>query len=196
MSRLVAIITILAVLISWEPLVAVPPVTSSATPPLAEEVQAVHDIELKSGHFFRGQLPGDAFPQSRQGVWVRFFKENRLIAETRTDRQGRFTLRYLPTGTGVLAVSEGQVTKACFCRLWAPGTAPQKPDPGLNTPTTTLQSRASTPPLIARAQGFHVFPVMSFKQVATVVGVVGGAIAVPVIWHNIEQDHKSPVSGS
>lgn len=212
MSRLTTTIAILAVLMLWEPLIAAPNTFwGGSIPGLLLQVnqntsqvnqktsqnfgqvssstkanRVVHDIRLKQDNFFRGQLPPDAFPKSERQVRIRFFRNNRLIAETKADSKGRFTLRYLPTGTGVLAVSAKGATKICFCRLWSPGTAPPlRINP--NEPKTSVT---------ARAQGLHVFPSMSFQQVATTLGVVGGAIATPVMWHNIQQDHKAPISGS
>ena len=145
----------------------------------------VHDVHLKSDNCFRGQLPPEEFSESRQGVLIRFYHGDHLIAETKTDRLGRFTLRYLPPGTGTLVVSVNGTAKACFCRLWAPGTSPP-----------VSQAKQKETNLTTRAQNLHVFPTMSFQQVASVAGVVGGAVATPIVWHNIQQDHKAPVSAS
>ena len=216
MSRLgVVMIVISAVLVSREPLFAAPPVQAVVQPPAPTSHSAampmrypnqampqasrpqpqrvVYDLQLKKGNIFRGRLPDDLLAQWRrkEGIRIRFFdRKNRLIAETRTDRWGQFSLYYLPAGTGTLMVGSGQTAKVCFCRLWTPGTAP----PASNN----ANPRSAGPPSssVARGQNFHAFPTMSFKEVATVAGVVGGAVGAPLIWHNIQQDHKAPVSGS
>ncbi|MGD9128253.1 MAG: hypothetical protein PVH19_12825 [Planctomycetia bacterium] len=204
MLRLEAvIIATLAVLIMWEPLVAAPPAPAAAPAgvsapqqqagqnprPRPQPQRVVHDIQLKTGYAFRGQLPPDVLArlQRKKGIWIRFYYKNRLIAETRTDELGRFSLQYLPTGPGMLMVGRGKQAKICLCRLWAPGTGPQS--------ANANKQQQAAPNTVARSQNLHVFPTTSFKEVATAVGVVGGAVGTPLIWHNIQQDHKAPVSG-
>jgi hypothetical protein len=43
-----------------------------------------------------------------------------------------------------------------------------------------------------RGQG--PFPMMSFREAAAVGAVVGGAIAVPIIYHNVKTSNRIPAS--
>jgi hypothetical protein len=92
--------------------------------PAAPTAAPVADVALADGGVLRGQVvdPQGA-PLPYQTVAVR--QQQRVIASTRTDQDGRFSISGLPGGVYQIASAEG----AGVYRLWAPLTAPPAAQP-------------------------------------------------------------------
>ena len=144
------------------------PQTVLASHDVPRQPQAVVvDVILQDGGVFQG-LVVDAAGVPLAGSKVVLIEQDRPVAETTTDEQGRFSFGQLRGGTYqvVTAHSSG------VYRLWAPRTAPP-----------TARSMA----LLVDGDVFRgqFGPVEMFLTNPWVtVGIIGAAIAVPIAVHN------------
>ena len=158
-------------------------------PSPAPQAAATTDVALHQGGVLRGVVlspppsPDPKTTTATPGVRVVLIQGGKAIAEARPDTQGRFTVSGLRGGSYVIAVAGPQGTTSSAIRAWTPAAAPPKATslvqiaPGRNT---------------IRAQG--PVPAVSFSEAALVAGVVTGAVAAPVIYHNSQQSNRVPAS--
>lgn len=133
--------------------------------------------------------PGARHPPSPKGdnavanLRVALLHNGHAMALTRTDRSGRFALTNLSPGRYQVLVDTPKSATCLTCRVWAPSSAP---------PTARHSVDLMLGEGIVRGQG--PFPILSFPQAAALTGVVGGAIAAPVIYHNVKTANRGPSS--
>ena len=114
---------------------------------------------------------------------VALVRDGRAVALTRTDQLGRFSLRNLSQGLYQVVVDGPGSPSRRTCRVWAPSSAP---------PTARPSVEMMLGEGIVRGQG--PFPILSFPQAAAVAGVAAGAIAAPIIYHNVKSSNRGPAS--
>ena len=120
-------------------------------------------------------VPADA-------VTVTLWQRDREVSRAKTDAFGRFSVAGLRGG-----VYEAKAGRGTYLyRIWLARTAP--PD------AKSLAVVVVTGDAIVRGQAAMPMPVVSLPQAAAIAGVVGGAIAIPVIYHNMVIDNRVPVS--
>ena len=117
------------------------------------------------------------------GVRVSLLREGKIVAESVSGQLGRFTVSGLRGGKYVIAVAYEKGVEWALCRVWTPGAAPPK---AMAVVRVTLGSG------LVRGQG----PVssVSFSEAALMAGVVVGAVAAPVIYHNTQKSNRVPAS--
>lgn len=125
------------------------------------------------------QQPASAVANLR----VALVREGRAVAITRTDQSGRFALSNLSQGLYQVVVDGPKNLSRRTCRVWAPSSAP---------PTARAGVEMSLGEGIIRGQG--PFPILSFPQAAAITGVAAGAIAAPIIYHNVRSANRGPAS--
>jgi hypothetical protein len=76
-----------------------------------------------------------------------------------------------------------------FYRLWAPATAPPLAETSLRVPWSHAGGVS-----VIRGQRPTVFPITDLRQATAIAGITAGAIATPVIYHNLQMDHQAPRS--
>ncbi|MBN1911660.1 MAG: hypothetical protein JW818_18100 [Pirellulales bacterium] len=142
----------------------------------------VQDIALRPGGVMRGRLVGDPNEvASVAGRRILLIHQGQVLGETISDEQGRFLLQRLPSGIVELMLDSPDQPRRLFCRLWAPGTAPAGFAHELAVSTTQPVIRGQNP-----------FLTMGFPNAATWAGIATGAVAAPVIYHNLQQQYKAP----
>ncbi len=155
-----------------------------AAPPASQPV--VHDVALKSGGLLAGQFY-DAQGVPRTGVDVTLLLEQRSLAKTQTDAEGKFAFQGVRGGIYQLTAANGTGSY----RLWAPGTAPK------GTKKVAFVTAGDT---IVRGQGHHNGYYYEYQQCHShlgrakfllcnpwvVSGIVATAVAVPVGIHNAD----------
>jgi hypothetical protein len=114
---------------------------------------------------------------------VALLREGRAVAITRTDQSGRFALRNLSQGLYQVVVDGPGSPSRRTCRVWGPSSAP---------PTARASVDMMLGEGIVRGQG--PFPILSFPQAAAITAVAAGAIAAPVIYHNVRTANQGPSS--
>ena len=114
---------------------------------------------------------------------VALVRDGRAVALTRTDRSGRFALRNLSPGQYQVVVDGPGSPSRRACRAWAHSSAP---------PT----ARAGVDIVLGEGivRGQSLFPILSFPQTAAIAGVAAGAIAAPIIYHNVQTANRGPAS--
>jgi len=159
-----------------------PPSTSSAgATPI--------DLALAQDGMLHGTVL-DASGLAAPNTTVRLVQNQRAVAQTVTDAQGRFTIAQVRGGTYLLATSES----AGVYRVWAPGTAPPAAKPNallVNGPV--VRGRIG-----AHGGGGHaggtfgginlpsIHPAQWLRSPVMIGTAIGGAIAVPVALHDDE----------
>ncbi len=132
----------------------------------------------------KGQLlwsPNAAQPGPVVGRTVKLLKGNQTVAVTRTDASGRFALSHLSAGMYRVVVTGPDGPGYRLCRVWTPSAAPPSARDRVDIVLDGDPIRGQGP-----------FPFMSFQQAAAVGAVVGGAVAIPVIYHNVKTSNKIP----
>ena len=127
--------------------------------------------------------PGGAGPKAVANLRVALMRDQRAVAITRTDQSGRFAISNLSEGLFQVVVDSPGGPNRQTCRVWAPSSAP----PSARTHLNMMLGEG-----VVRGQG--PFPILSFPQAAAVTGVVAGAIAAPVIYHNVRSANRGPSS--
>ena len=165
----------------------VEPLYSEATTAVLERVaaDAVEDVVIGPDGLVRGRVAAGPATKGAQPLRVRFVLGRRTVAVTATDPEGRFAARNLSGGLYRVVVEGPDRSNWRYCRLWPATIAPPCARALVTLP-------AGEP--IVRGQRPLPFPIMSLRQAATVTGVVGGAIAVPLIYHNARSENRVPAS--
>ena len=138
----------------------------------------IRDVELDADGSLRGVVL-DAQGIAIRGIGVVAWRSGREIVRTLSDGQGRFLLQSL--GSGACQVMAG--SHVGHFRAWAAGTAPPK-------------TRQSALMVIGPGQVRGQMPIEEFfsSNAAIITGIIAGAIAVPVAYHNVRRDNKAPQS--
>lgn len=110
------------------------------------------------------------------------WQRDREVGRTRTDALGRFSVVGLRGGVYQAKAGRGEH----LYRLWPARTAP----PGAKSLAVVVVAGDT----IVRGQAATPLPVVSLPQAAVIGAVVGGAVAIPVIYHNMVIDNRVPVS--
>ncbi|HUT12133.1 MAG TPA: carboxypeptidase-like regulatory domain-containing protein [Thermoguttaceae bacterium] len=129
-----------------------------------------------------GTAPGQ---DNVAAVQVELLTGRRTVALARTDRHGRFGFENVRPGPYQIVVRSGDGPSRWFLRAWSASSAP---------PHAQKEIVVSIGGLIVRGQHPIVLPVVSLRQAATVTGLVAGAVAAPMIYHNSLVDNRVPTS--
>ncbi len=146
----------------------------------------VDDVVLRGGTLYGvvvadATAPGEGKAVARTPVVL--LHDGKVVAEVRTDQAGRFAVTRLRGGKYVLAVSRGDRVEWSVYRAWTPSSAP---------PKASAVARLVSGKGVVRGQG--PLPGVSFSETALMAGVVVGAVAAPVIYHNAQQSNRVPAS--
>ena len=114
---------------------------------------------------------------------VALVRDGRAVALTKTDQSGRFALSNLSQGLYQVVVDGPGSPSRQTCRVWSPSSAP---------PTARDKVEMMLGEQVVRGQG--PFPILSFPQAAAIAGVAAGAIAAPIIYHNVRTANRGPAS--
>lgn len=117
------------------------------------------------------------------GKRIVLLRDGKVVAETRSDQAGRFVVSHLRGGKYVIATADQDGVEWSLHRLWVPGTAP---------PKANAVARVVLGEGVVRGQG--PLPAVSFSEAALMAGVVAGAVAAPVIYHNAQKSNRVPAS--
>ena len=114
---------------------------------------------------------------------VALVRDGRAVALTKTDQSGRFALSNLSQGLYQVVVDGPGSPSRRTCRVWSPSSAP---------PTARDKVEMILGEEVIRGQG--PFPILSFPQAAAIAGVAAGAIAAPIVYHNVRSANRGPAS--
>ncbi len=154
---------------------------------------AIEDIAISEDGTVRGRVLGGSAAKRTTALRVKFVHGGRAVAIAAIDAEGRFAVRNIPAGLYRVVVEGSQTSDWRFVRLWYAESAP--PSAGFEIVSLTAE-----PPATPRAEGIvrgqrsMPFPIMSLRQAATVTGIVAGAIAAPLIYHNARISNRVPAS--
>ena len=147
----------------------------------------VADVALGAGGVLHGvvfsPLGGQTVRTPVAGTPVAILREGRLVAEVRSDSQGRFAVSKLRGGVYAMTVAGEGGVEWTFCRAWSPGAAP---------PKAGQIARVALGEGVVRGQG--PLPAVKFSEAALMAGVVVGAVAAPIIYHNAQKSNRVPAS--
>lgn len=154
--------------------------------PAASAVR-VNDVVLCGGVLHGIVLPprtvaGSDSMSPVAGLRVAVIRDGRVVAETKTDGAGRFAVSHLRGGNYTLAVARGDRVEWSPFRAWTEKAAPPK----------AFRVAQLAPAGVVRGQG--ALPAVSFSEAALMAGVVGGAVAAPIIYHNAQKSNRVPAS--
>lgn len=153
---------------------AVPPVASG--PASAANGPVVLDVQLQTDGSLQGfAITAEGVPAGNVAVTIS--QRSRDFAKTTTDALGRFSVRGLQGG--VYEARAGRASQ--LYRVWPIESAPPSAKP--------LAVLVITPETIIRGQS-----PMSNPKAAAMVGLIGGAIAVPAVYQAISSSNKTPMS--
>ena len=148
---------------------------------------AVSDVVLQAGGVLQGVVFSATQPARPRvvvaGARVTLIRDGKIAAETVSDRSGRFVASHLRGGKYLVAVATKNGTEWSLCRTWTANAAPPKAN-------TTVQVTLGQG--LVRGQG--PLPSLSFPEAALMGGVVVGAVAAPIIYHNAQQSNRIPAS--
>jgi len=153
-------------------------------------VDAVVDVSLRPDGSLTGRVVdfsgGGQDNQDNVAVaQVELLGGRQTVALDRTDRQGQFRFENVRPGPYRLVVRRGGESTRWFIRAWSVSSAPPHAKQGMVVPVGGL---------IVRGQHAIVLPAVSLRQAATVTGLVAGAVAAPMIYHNSLVDNRVPAS--
>lgn len=158
-------------------------------PSPAPQAVAATDVVLHRGGVLRGiVLPSPSSPKlettpAKPGLRIVLIQGGKVIAEAHADAQGRFAVTGLRGGSYVIAVAGPQGTACRAIRAWTATAAPPKASSLAQVVLGQGTVRAHGPA-----------PAVSFSEAALVAGVVVGAVAAPIIYHNSQQSNRAPAS--
>ena len=109
-----------------------------------------------------------------------FYGRNKSAAAA-VDSHGRFAFRGVRPGVYELRTGDGAVS--CICRAWNSKAAPPQA-------AGTLRWN----PYAATVRGQFPVPFTNFGNTVAVGGLVGGAIAAPIIYNNAKKQNKIPAT--
>lgn len=145
------------------------------------------DVVLHAGGVLRGvvlsSLEAGKPVGAVAGVRVAVLRGGKLVAESKSDSRGRFAVSNLSGGKYVIVVAGQTGVEWVLCRAWTPGTAPPKASP---------VARVALGEGVVRGQG--PLPAVKFSEAALMAGVVVGAVAAPIIYHNSQKSNRVPAS--
>ncbi len=146
----------------------------------------VQDVVVDNG-VLHGMIVADPAERDRReavaGVRVAALRDGEVVAEARSDAGGRFALSNLRGGRYAIVVARPGRVESNHFRVWTPGAAP---------PKASAVARLIPGGGIARGQG--PLPAVSFSEAAIIAGVVAGAVAAPIIYHNAQKSNRVPAS--
>lgn len=152
-----------------------------------DAVLAVDDVVLGPGGVLNGRVPRAADRPARRvpaGCRVILVRGGRVVGETQTDIHGGFALRKLSGGVYQLFAETPSGPRGRTCRLWTPTAAPQCAAAELHLHRGDGLTIRGQGPLLT----------MGFRRAAIITAIAVGAVATPVIYHNIRQSHQVPHS--
>jgi hypothetical protein len=145
------------------------------------------DVVLRAGGVMHGVVvTGSSVSTAEKavaGVRLVLLRGGKVVAEAKSDEAGRFSVSGLSGGQYVIAIRHHGNVCWHLCRVWSPGTAP---------PKASGVSRFVLGEGIVRGQG--PLPTVSFSEAALMAGVVAGAVAAPIIYHNAQKSNRVPAS--
>lgn len=145
------------------------------------------DVILQAGGVLQGVVFSAAStPGARMavaGARVTLIRDGKVAAETVSDRSGRFAVSHLRGGKYLIVVTTESGTEWNLCRAWTANAAP---------PKANVVAQVALGQGLIRGQG--PLPSLSFPEAALMGGVVVGAVAAPVIYHNAQQSNRVPAS--
>jgi hypothetical protein len=152
----------------------------SVSPSAARSATTIRDVALAQGGLLVGQILDEQM-KPVPGAKIAIQTEGFTAAATETDADGVFAVAGLRGGVHQV-VTEQSIQD---CRLWAAGTAPPRAGSHLRlipSQGTVVRGHWGPP------------PEPTWKRLATnpfvIGGVVATAVAVPVIWNNIDDDDE------
>ncbi|MHB8901307.1 MAG: hypothetical protein ACYC6Y_21370 [Thermoguttaceae bacterium] len=161
--------------------------TAQAPVDAAPAPSAIADVILHDGGILRGEVLaeslGPAGPKRVHGARVVLVSHGLVVAETVSDRQGRFALSHLRGGTYVISATGRDGAGCGVCRAWTAGGAPARAGSAL---------RIVVAPGLVLGQG--PLPALSFSDAALTGGLIVGAVAAPVVYHNAQKSNRVPAS--
>ncbi len=146
-----------------------PQPASPVSPAAAPQTTAIADVALAGGGILRGQvLDPQGTPLANREIVIR--QQDRTVATSRSDRDGRFAVSGLSGGVYQIATTDSQAVY----RLWAPGTAPPAAQPGALVVAggELVRGQAGN-----RVRAFFTSPWV-------LAGLLGAAIATPIALSN------------
>jgi hypothetical protein len=147
----------------------------------------VADVAIQPGGIVQGRIiPAETeFSRTRAAPHRVFVvRGEQTVAEAAVDSSGQFVLQRIAPGMVEVVLDSPESADRRSYRLWIASTAPPNA-------TAELRLSESGQPVI-RGQGSVL--TMGFRKAAVITGIATGAIAAPIINHNIEQDTKPPHS--
>ena len=156
---------------------------SGAGPGIRRELPQNTTGQANSGPQIVGNPPFRQAAGAAANLRVALVRDGRAVALTRTDQSGRFALRNLSQGQYEIVVDGPGSPSRRTCRVWVPSSAPPS-------------ARASVEMILGEGivRGQHPFPILAFPQVAAVAAVAAGAIAAPIVYHNVRTANRGPAS--
>jgi hypothetical protein len=121
--------------------------------------------------------------KSCAGLEVRLIHAGQVVAQTRTDAWGRFSVANLRGGVYQVLAGSQVIQSERFCRLWTAKAAPPSARSALALPLAD--------PVV---RGQLTIPAITFPQAALFTGIVAGAVAPPIIYGKAQHDNRVPTS--
>lgn len=140
-----------------------------------------YDVVLAEGGVLLGRIGDTALNRNGRKTKVVLTGQDRLGSVASTDAEGRFAFRGLRPGLYQLATQDGRAT--CLCRAWRPEAAPPLASPTLHWNPRSVTARGQIP-----------MPFTNLRNTFAIGGVVGGAIAAPIIYNNAKMQNRVPAS--
>jgi hypothetical protein len=145
------------------------------------------DVALQPGGVLQGVVSSGTSTAGPEravaGVRVALVREGKTVAETTSDRFGRFAVSHLRGGKYAVVTTGKNGVEWSLHRVWTPNAAP---------PKASAVARVVLGRGLVRGQG--PLPSLSFPEAALMGGVVVGAVAAPIIYHNAQQSNRVPAS--
>lgn len=142
----------------------------------AGRAAATVDVALRADGTLVGRVVAAGQDARRQGVagaGIVLRTQSRVIAQTAADAEGRFAVPGLSGGVYELTAHTPQGMCHRVCRLWSASAAPP-------SALAEIELVGGQGNLLVLGQS--PFPVAGIGRVATITGIVAGAIAVPVVY--------------
>ena len=140
---------------------------------------SIHDVALEPGGLLVGQIVNETM-QPIRGATVVVQVKGQTAAATTTDANGVFAVAGLRGGVHQIVTLESSEN----CRLWAPGTAPPRAVSRLRFipgQGHIIRGQWGPPPSYDAMMAWATNPWV-------IGGVVATAIAVPVVWNQLDDD--------
>ena len=147
----------------------------------------VADVALQPGGIVQGRIiPAETEFSGANEVPRRVLvvRGGQTVAEAGVDSSGRFVLQRITPGMVDVVLDTPEGADRRSYRLWTASAAPP-------SAMAELRLSESRQPVI---RGQSSLLTMGFGKAATIAGIATGAVAAPIIHHNIEQDNKAPHS--